>query len=46
MRYIPTEHILVNKVIKTLSIPFIKFGMSGDPIQDGARKAYLRNDYY
>lgn len=46
MRYIPTNHVLVNHIITKLGIPFIKFPMNGDPIQDHSRKAYLRNDYY
>ena len=46
MRYIPTNHVILNHVIETLGIPFIKFPMNGDPIQDHSRKAYLRNDYY
>ncbi len=46
MRYIPTNHILVNKIISDLGIPHISFDMGGDPIQNAARLAYLRNDYY
>lgn len=46
MRYIPTNHILVNKIITDLGIPSINFAMSGDPIQQAAKLAYLRNDYY
>lgn len=46
MRYIPTNHILVNKIITDLGIPSINFSMNGDPIQQAARLAYLRNDYY
>lgn len=45
MRYIPTNHVIVNEIIKILGIPSIKFPMNGDPIQDHSRKAYLRNDY-
>lgn len=46
MRYIPTNHVLVNQIITELGIPHIKFAMNGDPIQNWTRKAYLRNDYY
>lgn len=46
MRYIPTSHVLLNRMIQNLGVPYIKFPMNGDPIQDHARKAYLRNDYY
>jgi hypothetical protein len=46
MRYIPTNHILVNHIINELGIPSINFNMSGDPIQQAAKLAYLRNDFY
>ena len=46
MRYIPTNHVLVNHIITKLGIPSLKFSMEGDPIQNAARLAYLRNDYY
>ena len=46
MRYIPTNHVLVNQVITDLGIPSVVFGMEGDPIQNAARLCYLRNDYY
>lgn len=46
MRYIPTNHILVNEIITKLGIPSIKFPMNGDPIQDHSRKAFLRNNYH
>ena len=46
MRYIPTNHVLVNTIITDLGIPHLKFSMEGDPIQNAARMAFLRNDYY
>jgi hypothetical protein len=46
MRYIPTNHILVNQVITDLGIPSVVFSMEGDPIQNAARLCYLINDYY
>ena len=46
MRYIPTNHVLVNEIITDLGIPHLKFSMRGDPIQNAARMAFLRNDYY
>lgn len=46
MRYIPTNHVLVNQVITDLGMPSVAFGMQGDPIQNAARLCYLRNDYY
>jgi hypothetical protein len=46
MRYIPTNNVLVNKIITDLGIPHLKFAMRGDPIQHAARVAFLRNDYY
>jgi hypothetical protein len=46
MRYIPTNHELLCKVIEKLGIPHVDFPMDGDPIQNSARRAYLRDDYY
>lgn len=46
MRYIPTNHELLNKIIEKLGIPHVDFPMDGDPIQNSARRAYLRDDYY
>ena len=46
MRYIPSNHRLVNKMITELGIPSIPFQMNGDPIQNSTRRAFLRSDYY
>ena len=46
MRYIPSNHLLVNNIVNTLGIPHKSFKMSGDTGQNIARKAYLRNNYY
>ncbi len=45
MRYIPTNHTLVQKIITLEGIPNQDFKMEGDPIQSYARRAYLRGTH-
>mgnify|MGYP000898375320 FL=1 len=42
MRYIPTNHKLLAKIIEDEQIPHAEFKMSGDPLQNSVKRSYLR----